>query len=92
MLMLFIPLWIIFGDVAQSLVDFGDDPVVVNVAMSDITVQITMTVPGDSIPGRARFVTVTVQREQLVAAMAEAVNRRSKPGGVTGIRLVGEGN
>ena len=28
-------------------VDFGDDPVVVNVAMSDITVQITMTAPGD---------------------------------------------
>jgi hypothetical protein len=73
-------------------VDFGDDPVVVEVSMSDITVQITMTVPGDSIPGRARFVTVTVPREQLVAAMAEAVNRRSKPGGVTGIRLVGEGN
>ena len=90
--MLFIPLWIIFGDVAQSLVDFGDDPVVVNVAMSDITVQITMTAPGDLDPDRARFVTVTVPREQLVAAMAEAVNRRSKPGGVTGIRLVGEGN
>ena len=90
--MLFIPLWIIFGDVAQSLVDFGDDPVVVNVAMSDITVQITMTVPGDSIPNRARFVTVTVPREQLVAAMAEAVSRRSKSGDVTGIRVVGEGN
>jgi hypothetical protein len=71
-------------------VDFGDDPVIVDVAMSDITVQITMTAPGD--PDRARFVTVTVPREQLVAAMAEAVNRRFKPGGVTGIRLVGEGN
>ena len=90
--MLFIPLWIIFGDVAQSLVDFGDDPVVVNVSMSDIALQITMTVPGDSIPGRARFVTVTVPRDQLVAAMAEAVNRRSKSGDVTGIRVVGEGN
>src|SRR3954471_5429089 len=73
-------------------VDFGDDPVVVEVSMSDITVQITMTAPGDLDPDRARFVTVTVPREQLVAAMAEAVNRRSKPGGVTGIRLVGEGN
>jgi len=73
-------------------VDFGDDPVIVDVAMSDITVQITMTAPGDPDPDRARFVTVTVPREQLVAAMAEAVNRRSKPGGVTGIRLVGEGN
>jgi hypothetical protein len=73
-------------------VDFGDDPVVVNVAMSDITVQITMTASGDGDPDRARFVTVTVPREQLVAAMAEAVNRRSKPGDVTGIRVVGEGN
>ena len=73
-------------------VDFGDDPVAVEVSMSDITVQITMTVPGDSIPDRARFVTVTVPREQLVTAMAEAVNRRSKTGDVTGIRVVGEGS
>jgi hypothetical protein len=72
-------------------VDFGDDPVGVNVAMSDITVQITMTVPGDPDPDRARFATVTVPREQLVAAMTEAVNRRSRPGDVTGIRVVGEG-
>lgn len=73
-------------------VDFGDDPVVVNVAMSDITVQITMTVPGDPDPERARFVTVTIPREQLVAAMAKTVNRRSKSGGVVGIRVVGEEN
>jgi hypothetical protein len=73
-------------------VDFGDDPVVVDVPMSDITVQITMTAPGDLNPDRARFVTVTVPREQLVAAMAEAVNRRSKPGDVTCIQAVGEGD
>jgi hypothetical protein len=73
-------------------VDFGDDPVVVNVAMTDITVQITMTAPGDLNPDQARSVTVTVPREQLVAAMAEAVNRRSKPGDVTGIRVVGKRN
>jgi len=90
MFLLFIPLWIIFRDVAQSLVDFGDDPVAGKVAMSDITVQITMTALGNFYPDRARFVTVTVPREQLVAAMAEAVNRHSKPGGVTCIRVVGE--
>jgi uncharacterized protein (UPF0261 family) len=73
-------------------VDFGDDPVVVEVSMSDVTVQITMTAPGDLDPNRVRFVTVTVPREQLVAAMAEAVNRRSKPDDVTGIRVFGEGN
>jgi hypothetical protein len=70
-------------------VDFGDDPVVVDV---DITVQITITAPGTPNPDQARFETVAVPREQLVAAMAEAVNRRSKPSSVTGIRLVGEGN
>jgi hypothetical protein len=31
----------------EVLVDFGDDPVVVEVSMSDVTVQITMTAPGD---------------------------------------------
>jgi hypothetical protein len=70
-------------------VDFGDNPVVVEVSMSNVTVQITTTAPGD--PDRARFVTVTVPREQLVAAMAEAVNRRSKTGDVICIRVVGEG-
>jgi hypothetical protein len=73
-------------------VDFGDDPVVVDVAMSDITVQITMTASDDPNPDQARFVTVTVPREQLVAAMAEAVNRRSKAGGVTGIWVVSKGD
>ena len=34
-------------------VDFGDDPVVVEVSMSDVTVQITMTAPGDLNPDRA---------------------------------------
>ena len=66
-------------------VDFGDDPVVVNVAMSDITVQITTTALGDPDPDRAQFVTVTVPREQLVAAMAEAVNRPSKAGDASGM-------
>ena len=71
-------------------VDFGDDPVVVDVAMSDITVQITMSASGDPGSDRGRFVTVTVPREQLVAAMAESVNRRLKKGDITGIRVVGE--
>ena len=73
-------------------VDFGDDPVAVDVAMSDSVVQVTMTAAGDPDPDRARFVTISVPWEQLVAAMAEAVNRRSKTGDVTGIRVVGEGN
>jgi hypothetical protein len=71
-------------------VDFGDDPVVVDIAMSDVTVQITMTASGDAGSDRRRFVTVTIPREQLVTAMAESVNRRSRTGNPTGIRLVGE--
>jgi hypothetical protein len=73
-------------------VEFGDDPVVVDVAMSDVTVQITMTASGDPGFDRGRFVTVTVPREQLVAAMAESVNRRSRKGDAAGIRVVGKGS
>ena len=56
--------------------------------MSDVTVQITMTASGDPGFDRGRFVTVTVPREQLVAAMAESVNRRLQKGDLTGIRVV----
>ena len=71
-------------------VDFGDDPVVVDVAMSDLTVQVTMTASGDPGSDRRRFVTITVPREQLVTAMAKSVNRRLKKGELTVIRVVGE--
>ena len=70
-------------------VDFGDDPVVVDVAMSDVTVQITMTASGDPVPTgtlRDRYRSAG----ELVAAMAEFVNRRLKKGDITGIRVVGE--
>ena len=56
-------------------VDFGDDPVTIDVAMSAATVQITMTAaePGD--PGKGRFVTIAIQRDALAAAMAAAAAR-----------------
>jgi len=56
-------------------VDFGDDPVAVDVAMSPHTVQVTMTAvdPGD--PARCRFVTVALPRDALAAAMAAAAAR-----------------
>src|SRR3954453_18147668 len=43
-------------------VDFGDDPVTIDVAMSPTTVQVTMAAadPGD--PARSRFVTVALPR------------------------------
>ena len=53
-------------------VDFEDDSVVLDVAMSATTVQITMTAAEDGDPERKRFVTVAVPREALVAALATA--------------------
>ncbi|MDQ5812625.1 MAG: hypothetical protein M3358_18215 [Actinomycetota bacterium] len=59
-------------------IDFGDDPVTVDVAMSPTTVPVTMTAvnpgdPGD--PARCRFVTVALPRDMLAAAMAAAAAR-----------------
>ncbi len=56
-------------------VDFGDDPVTIDVAMSPTTVQVTMTAvdPGD--PARCRFVTAALPRDALAAAMAAAAAR-----------------
>jgi hypothetical protein len=51
-------------------VDFNDDPVTVDVAMSASTVQITMTVAGSSDLSRSRYVTVTLPRDALAAAAA----------------------
>jgi hypothetical protein len=70
-------------------VDFGDDPVTIDVAMSAATVQITMTAadPGD--PAKGRFVTVAIPRDALAAAMAAAAARPMADGKL-GLRLVGE--
>ena len=70
-------------------VDFGDDPVTVDVAMSTTTVQITMTAadPGD--PAKGRFVTVAIPRDALAAAMAAAA-AQSTADGKPGLRLVDE--
>ena len=69
-------------------VDFGDDPVTVDVAMSPTTVQVTMAPdPGDL--ARSRFVTVALPRDALATAMAAAAARpmaHDEPG----LRLVGK--
>jgi hypothetical protein len=46
-------------------VDFNDDPVTVDVAMSETTVQITMTAADSSDLPRSRYVTVTPPRDAL---------------------------
>ncbi len=70
-------------------VDFGDDPVTVDVAMSAATVQITMTAgdPGD--PAKGRFVTVAIPRDALAAAMAAAAARPIADGELR-LRLIQE--
>ena len=70
-------------------VDFGDDAVTIDVAMSATTVQVTMTAadPGD--PTRCRFVTVALPREALVTAMAAAAARPTT-NSEFGLRLVGK--
>ena len=70
-------------------VDFGDDPVTIDVAMSPTTVQVTMAAadPGD--PARSRFVTVALPRDALATAMAAAAARpmaHDEPG----LQLVGK--
>jgi N-acetylmuramic acid 6-phosphate (MurNAc-6-P) etherase len=69
-------------------VDFGDDPVTIDVAMSSTTVQVTMAAdPGD--PAGCRFVTVALPRDALVAAMAAAAARPTTTSEFE-LRLVGK--
>ena len=53
-------------------VDFGDDPVTIDVAMTPATVQVTMTAadPGD--PASCRFVTGALPRDALATAEGQA--------------------
>jgi hypothetical protein len=71
-------------------VDFHDDPVTVDVAMSATTVQITMTAAGSSDLSKSRYVTVALPRDALAVAMAAAAAR---PGlnAELGLRLVDDG-
>ncbi len=70
-------------------VDFGDDPVTVNVAMSDATVQITMTAAAPGDPAKGRFVTVAIPRDALAAAMAAAAAQPIADGALR-LRLIQE--
>jgi len=71
-------------------VDFNDDPVTVDVAMSATTVQITMAAAGSSDLSKSRYVTIAVPRDALASAMAAAAAR---PGfnAELGLRLVDDG-
>ena len=68
-------------------VDFDDDPVLLDVVMSETTIQITMTAAENGDPEKKRFVTVTVPREAFVTALA-AAGTTATPSGRTGPKLV----
>lgn len=68
-------------------VDFQDDPVIVDVAMSPQTVQITMTAASPSDPNNTRYVTVALPRDALASAMASA-SARPIADGQLGLKLV----
>lgn len=68
-------------------VDFEDDPVIVDVAMSATTVQITMTAADTGDPGRSRYVTIALPRDALASAMAGA-SARPVGDGALRLRLV----
>jgi hypothetical protein len=68
-------------------VDFQDDPVIVDVAMSATTVQITMTATGASDLSSSRYVTVALPRDALASAMAAAAARPGSNAEL-GLRLV----
>lgn len=59
-------------------VDFADDSVVVDIAMSDETVQLTITAAEDMDPNRRRFATMTLPREAFTAALAVASRGRDR--------------
>jgi hypothetical protein len=66
------------GNGRRHEVDFGDDPVTLDVSASEATVQITLEATDDPGPsGRRRFVTLAVPREELITALRAALESRS---------------
>ena len=70
-------------------VDFKDDPVAVDVSMSESVVQITLDAVEDMAPPhKRRFATVAIPREQLMAALGAHLRERKDRGDPTRPRLV----
>ena len=58
------------GNSRRHEVDFGDDPIVIDVIASTLTVQITVHgVEKGVAPERRRFATIALPREQFMAAL-----------------------
>ena len=66
------------GNGRRHEVDFGDDPVTLDVSTSEAMVQITIEAADDPGPsGGRRFVTLAVPREELITALRAALGSRS---------------
>lgn len=66
------------GNGRRHEVDFGDDPVTLDVSASEAMVQITLEAADDPGPsGARRFVTLAVPREELITALRIALESRS---------------
>ena len=64
------------GNGRRHEVDFGDDPVRLDVSIGVTTVQITVEATDDpGPPGGRRFATLAVPREELIAALGTALGR-----------------
>ena len=70
-------------------VDFKDDPVAVEVSMSESVVQISIDAIEDmALPHKRRFATVAFPREQLMAALGSHLRERKDRGDHVRPRLV----
>lgn len=65
------------GNGRRHEVDFGDHPVGLDVSIGEATVQITVEATDDpGPPGRRRFATLAMPREELIAALGAALENR----------------
>jgi len=65
------------GNGRRHEVDFGDDPITLDVSASEATVQVTIEAADDPGPsGGRRFATLAVPREELITALSAALGSR----------------
>ena len=65
------------GNGRRHEVDFGDDPVTLDVSAGEATVQVTIEATGDPGPsGGRRFATPAVPREELITALRDGFAER----------------
>ncbi len=70
-------------------VDFGDDPITIEVGMSDAVVEIVVEAPQDPAPPhKRRFALLSVPRAELMAALGVELSQKTLRGKAPRLRLV----